>query len=232
MILLLHGDDIVKSRQYLQDFKKSEKFDEIKVYSSNDINLTDLTNQLANQSLIACKRLIIIENLFKNTSFELKNFKIIDQDVDLVIWEDRLLAPTKIKQIEKVGKEYQFKIEPLIFKYLDAIYPGNVKNSLELLKILIKKEDGQFIFAMLIRHFRTLFLASTPSGLDSLKRQLADWQLSKFVFQSKKFNTDKIKKSLELLLDIDIKVKSGSVSGIDQELVDFTYRLTKTSSNR
>jgi len=188
--IILHGENEAKSLQRLDLFIATAKtrgweviYDEIP----------------ATQSLFGVQRLVVIKNfnlvdkkLFKNLN-KLDGTLIVYHDSDLPL---QFLSNFKDAKIEK------YDLPKLIWKFLDN--PSVVG-----FHEIIKSESPEFIFALLSRRIRDLYLP--PVHYQS-------WQLSRLRTQKTKLGDADVKEMVETLASIDIDVKTGKrdlVSSLD-----------------
>ncbi|NLO88715.1 MAG: DNA polymerase III subunit delta [Clostridia bacterium] len=106
-----------------------------------------------------------------------------------------------------------------IFDIVDAVGNKNLSLAIELVRdMLAAGESPVFILYMISKHLRTIlrvksFLEDGYSEKQIIsKLQLHPYVFRKMVDQSKNFSTKKLKSSLELLLKIDLMLKTSSVN--------------------
>lgn len=216
MITLLHGENIVASRQALTQItqKAQQEGLEVAVFERKKIDLSQIRPALESGSLLGKNRLVILENLISSPKGKDKK-KILEYlskgqfDNDLVLWEERQLKGQEEKEFSR-AKIQLFRLDPVIFRFLESIKPGNSKPTLELLQELKRKEEAEMIFYMLIRQFRFLILARDlgAAGLTGM----SPWQQQKFLRQVKPFTLDQLKSFYRQLLEIDWAQKTSKDS--------------------
>lgn len=211
MIRLLHGDNLVESRKGLGTLisEARGKGAEVVFFSGKKITISDLRGALESGSLLGNNRLVVIENLLggiqsKEKSKVIGYLKDGDFDNDLVLWEEKEIKKTGLP---KVFQEQVFKVNQIIFRFLESLKPGNQKEMLNLLLQLKQREEAEMVFYMLIRQFRYLIL-----GKDNELSKMPEWQSRKFVSQSKFFSEEKLKEVYKSFLKIDFQQKTSSDS--------------------
>lgn len=208
-MIILHGENLVASRQQLSTLK--ENFSgEIISFAGEKLNLTQLKQALESLSIFKKEKLIIIENLFTRQSSQekeslLKYLKE-SQPENLIVWEGktidgRSLTPFKLAKIQK------FTLSALIFKFVDSLAPQNKRNSLYWLGQCLKKDAPEVVFYMLSRQIRLLIIAKDLGAKDLTR--LAPWQKAKFVNQAQKFTLKQLVNLYQRLLQIDWQQKTG-----------------------
>jgi DNA polymerase-3 subunit delta len=116
------------------------------------------------------------------------------------------------------------KIEPAIFKTIDAIASKDKKRALRLIKEHLEKGDSPFyLFSMINFQFRNLLIVK-----DLLEKNLSPFNLSdlhpfvvqKSSFLARKFNISELKKIYQKIFEIDLGIKTGKIeSGAALELL-------------
>ncbi|MBI4100026.1 hypothetical protein HY440_03395 [Candidatus Microgenomates bacterium] len=122
----------------------------------------------------------------------------------VVIWSDKKLSATQIKDLEKKFPDLaaeEFKPDPVVFKFLDALKPGNQRVFLPLWQKYIMVEEPEVAFIMVVRQFRLMLNPHDPD--------LASWQKAKLASQAKSFGQPKLEQIYKQLLEIDYQTKSG-----------------------
>lgn len=212
MLILLHGDNPEASRTELKRLKSEAKDKEVRQLDGRGLDPGNLTQALESSSLFGGATLVIIENLFSKLG---KKTKLIEElahkicsnsaSTDVILWEDKEVGVTVIKSLGKAQVRL-FKTPVLIFGFLDAIRPNNVKPLLELLPKVLVNEPPELLFAMIVRRVRQLIMlrgSVTPAGLQ-------DWQASRLTTQAKSFNMDKLVSMQKQLLEIEYSIKTGA----------------------
>lgn len=220
MITVLHGEDIIRSRQALLELKKGVTGAEIIVLDKNNATLTRLIESLEAKSLFGQEKLVILDNIFalkskKELNDILKYFEENEIKADVIVWSDKTLTKTRLKYFRN-AKAQLFKLPAPIFAFLDSIRPSNTKQMLMLLQNSLKSSEAEFVFYMIIRQLRMLILSKTVNNetksLPSDFKRLAPWQKGKLKQQAKKFSQERLFELYHQLLDIDAKLKTGRLN--------------------
>ncbi|MBI4231760.1 DNA polymerase III subunit delta [Candidatus Peregrinibacteria bacterium] len=105
-----------------------------------------------------------------------------------------------------------------IFKLTDSVAQKNKQNSLKIFQILDQSgEDLVKVFFMLVRHFRILIQVQElvskgePSASITKKLNQHPFVIQKSREQSKNFSSKKLEEIYAKLLEIDLKMKTGSI---------------------
>jgi DNA polymerase III delta subunit len=169
--LVIHGEDISSSRKYLTTQLAAYKSKGFVVtwLNGSSVKVADLESAVSSQELFASSRVVVIENLHKNTkttatkeviSF-LSNFlkNPANDHLLIIVWEQRSLTPTMLKAFPG-GTVQEFKIKASIFEWLDSIgSPLSEAKKLSLLNQARANDDDYYLFIMLCRQIRLLLLA-------------------------------------------------------------------------
>ncbi len=125
-----------------------------------------------------------------------------------------------------------------IFKLTDSVAQKNVKESLKTFGILNESgEDLMMIFFMLVRHFRILLqvheMLSKGEKPFSITKKLRQhpFVIQKTSNQSKNFNQRKLEEIYRMLLDIDIKVKTGKIKSYGANNKEFALAIEQLIIN-
>lgn len=124
------------------------------------------------------------------------------QNTIFIIWQDKKLSATKIKELEKLYPGLiaeEFKVNPVVFRFLDALKPGNQVAFLPLWREYLKNDPPEVAFVMIIRQFRLML---NPADL-------APWQAAKIRTQARNF--PEISKIYKQLLEIDYRGKTSQM---------------------
>lgn len=110
------------------------------------------------------------------------------------------------------------KLENNIFLLMDAIGKKNSENALSILNDIIKEGEAPlWILFMIIRQlrliYRSLMLLQRGINFNEIQKAINvhPYALKKAIEQGNNFNITKINKALNLALDIDLKIKRGSM---------------------
>lgn len=214
MITILHGDDIVKSRNELETLKQQLKAAEVLSLDGKKIDLNLLKQALETNPMFTLKRLLIIENISQNKNLAevVESLEDVPSSVELILWEDKEVNKSFLKRLPK-ARVLLFKPEAVLFKFLESIKPGGQQEMLSLLLRGIRVESPEIVFYMLVRQFRFLILLKdgVNSGVEELDR-LADWQKQRLVRQTKYFSLNELFDIYHQLLEIDYQQKTGQAT--------------------
>lgn len=214
MITVLHGENIASSRKVLTEKIKffKEKGGEVIKLDGRKVGLTEIKQACEARSLFGSNKLVVIERFFSQPKSrqkaEIQNyFQYLSLEIDIIFWEEGKLTPSQLAKFPPQTKSYLFKVEPIIFKFLDSFSPENTRQSLSLLSQCNKVESPEMIFYMLCRQVRLLILAK------DLERKgfagMPFWMQNKFLNQSRHFSLEKLLETHRQLLKIDYEQKTG-----------------------
>lgn len=234
MITILHGDEIVASRQQLSNLinlAKSQGREIIKL-DGQKCDFSQIRQALESSSLFVQEKLVVFENLIKRVQKykdkEIPRYFIKSKiQVDVILWENKEFSQAIIKKFAKNPVVRLFKIPSIAFKFLESLKPHNAKYSLTLLQQYLEAAPAPVIFFMLIRQFRFLFLtkSNNKNGPSDFKK-LAFWQKQKLTNQSRWFTIEKLKEIYKKLLEIEYKTKTGKTPfNLKEEIELFILKL-------
>ncbi len=201
-IIALHGEDIGKSYQRLEKFTSEARNRNWEILS--EISLTP--------SLFGKERLIVVRDYKLLTKKILEAFK--KADGTLVVYHESILPKTFLQILPEGSTIEEFKLPKLIWSFLENLIPGNSEKSVQTLHKIIERDAPEFAFTLIARQFRDLYwLKADPKTFP-----YPPWRASKLKIQSDKFSGESLKKIIENLSGIDIKVKTSKaeiVSSLD-----------------
>jgi hypothetical protein len=215
MITVLHGDNLVLSRNRLQALIKQQKLKtqpEIIRLEAATTPLDEFIQAFESGSLFDLERLIVIENLFSLPPSNEKNSKInylfsqANQPIQCFIWEPKKLNPSTLTKINRLQiKALLFKTPAIVFKFLDAVQPKQQTQVLNLFREAVKKNSAEMIFYLLCRRLSQLIQAlDQPASLKG-----AVWQIAKIKTQARSFRLSQLLQLHRQLLKIDRDLKTG-----------------------
>ena len=220
MITIIHGDDVVSSRNYLLELKK-ESENPIQ-FSKDGLSYLDILQTLKGRQLFEEQKNIFIENLLSNKKNVSESEKILDligknsKEFNVYFWEGTEQTQASLKLFSD-AKIKLFKIPQNLFNFLDNIKPNSKENVINFHKAL-ETTEANAIFYMMIRQFRLLIaLTENSDSIDETKR-LAPWQKDKLKRQAIFFSIDKLKKIYNELFKIDLKTKTGEITDLTRAI--------------
>lgn len=205
-IFVIHGDDTQKGYARLSKFVETAKKRSWEVVYIDSDSQNSLSEVVTSPTLFGGERFFIAKDLkiFKDEDFEWINKKKDSLIGNLVIYSNTTLPLSSIKKFTKVDKIEEFKLPFLVYKALDAFYPGNTKSFIGLFREVTENEPTELFFSMLAKHVRDLFWS-----LQKVTPGVPSWRISKLSSQAKKFGEKKLKKIINKLSLIDYKTKTG-----------------------
>lgn len=205
-IVVLHGDDTLKS------YTRLEKFVEVAKERSWEVSYIDESNQnieeiLSGASLFGNERFFILKDVKKLLKKDFEWFKknLADLAGTLIIYSDKTLNASTIKSFPKDSKIEEFKLPVLLWNFLDGLTPGNSTREVQLFHRIMEKEPIEFVFSLISRHFKDLYWVKSDAGSTGFPF----WKMNKLKSQASKFTIIKLQKLIELMAHIDFEVKTS-----------------------
>lgn len=226
MITIIHGDDIVSSRNYFYNQKRSANnptsFD-------GQFELEDIIQTAQSTGLFISDNKIFIENFFSknkvNSTSTRNTLDYINKNsssFELFLWEGKELQKKYINLFNNPLVK-TFVIPKSIFLFLDSISPGNYKNSIGFFHKALQSTESELIFFMLQRQFRMLLTIAdkkTQHSIDEVLR-LLPWQKKKLERQASVFPLQKLLALHKMLYKIEISHKTGGLPYPLDRSIDF-----------
>lgn len=214
MNCLLHGNNTVASRAELVRLveKAKEEGQEVIRLDGGQAQETDLVQALESGSFLGKGRMVVLENFLnqarKTTSF-IDQIKRSQTAYPLVFWEGKSVSPATIKRLGQWRlSEREFKIPPLLFRFLDLVAPGRNEANLRLFRQVIVTESAELIFYLLARQVRLLLLAKSGS----LGAEVPSWKADRLKRQASLFAEEELIGLYRKLLEIDASQKTGQAA--------------------
>ncbi len=230
MLILIHGDHIVKSREILQqqiESARKQGITEIIHLDGKSCSLSELIQATESQSLFGeNNRLVVIESLWRRRSktdlTDLLSYlgQQLPNNNSIIIWEDKVLTATQLKKLSGF-KPTAVTIPKSIFKLTDSITPTTSKKQLiQIFNTTLETDAPEFILIMLARQIRQLIQALDPSN------KLPPWQKQKLSKNAQTFGLKKLVRLHHQLTQLDVNNKTGQsaadlTSGLTHWLISF-----------
>lgn len=209
MITLVHGENIVASRNFLLE-KKSNFKGEIISFNGKTVEIDKLKQAIESVPLFTDQRLIIIEDLYsRSAKLQLKNIlsylNQFQKTNEIILWEGKEIKKPSLGKACSDWNIQLFTHPKILFKFLEAIYPRNNLKILSFLKSLRQTYIDEFLFLMIARQIKYLILAN-----DDALSGMPSWMSYKYKKQAKFFTKDQLINLYKKLLNIDINQKTSS----------------------
>lgn len=225
MITIIHGDDILTSRQHFLDLKKNNS--DALLLDGETLILTDIVQAAEGEGLFSKENTIFIES-FLSKRKQSKEFDNIltyivknQEKTAFIFWEGKeigkkLLAPFKNPKIQL------FAFPNVLFSFLDSIKPGSGNISIKTFHAVTETIKEELVLFMLVRQFRLLLsvFEKSANNIDEVKR-LAPWQLTKLQRQAHFFSKEQLMNIYKNLGKLDSGLKTGSLNLSLTQAIDF-----------
>ena len=223
MLILIHGDDVIASkeklRRELEDYANEEKI----YLNGSKISTTEIILSCESQSIISTERAVIIENIFsKQMTTEkekiLKYLNSLKTSYKIILYEVNELDKKNISKYLPSAKTIRAQLPAFLFRFLETIGLEQAKASLEMMHKLKLQKSIEFILTMLIRQWHLLIIVKDPKSRQS--SGLASWQIAKLLNQARLFDMDKLIASYRQLLQAEYQLKTGKTPYNLSQLLD------------
>ena len=213
MLTIIHGENVVASRNYLlsqiDQFKK--KGQEVLFLDEKNFTPENLVAALE-KDLFGQQKVVVFESFSRLKPNQKKEAtEIIKQHPEgiLFLWEAKTLPASFFKPFPK-SQARLFKPSPILFQFLDALSPKNKQKAIFLLGQVLKKEETGLVFYFLTRRINDLILIKENHEEKVSARQA--WQKEKLKKQAQDFSQEKLADFLCQLIWLDYQQKSGQLS--------------------
>lgn len=218
-IIVLHGEDTVKSYERLKRFIEAARERSWEV-ANLDESETAFEENLSSPSLFGADRFFILRDIRKLGKKEIGWLakKSAGLSGTLIIYHEGEISRTFLKSLPKETKTEEFKLPKLIWDFLEHIYPGNSVTLIKEFHTVIKREAPEFVFTLIARQFKNLYYIKSASK----ELPFQEWQIARLKRQAGKFTPEQLRELIGTLAEIDIKVKTSKadlVSSLDLMIV-------------
>lgn len=190
MINIVHGDNLIASRQFVL----SQVQDPL-VFDAKTLTPEILTQALQSSGLFGPSRPVLINHL---PSLEMLKIISAHADSQVYLWHHKSLSKTALKPLGSKVKITEFKLPPSIFAFLDN--PG-----LKTLHSAVKTNPIELIFYLFSR--RVSQLIQIKDNPDSVKT--SPWQKQKLLTQARAWTMGRLLLFHHQLLKLDFAQKTG-----------------------
>lgn len=228
MLKVIHGENQVASRKKLVELieqaKKQNK--EVTNLNAEKLDRAKLEAALLSESLFGHEKLLIIEGIYSLPKSKKKDefIELISSaSIEIILWDKKSLTKADLKKLPTNLENYEFKITPKMWAFLDALSTNSkAKTSmLKLFKESVASDSSEFVFLMIIRQIRMLIQIKEKNQL-----KIAPFMLSKLNKQAKEFSLQKLLDLHQQLYLIDQKQKqSTGLLNLEGELDLFLFNM-------
>jgi len=211
MLTLLHGENIVASRQVLRSMidTAQEAQAHVTQLDQKTTTLGSVQQALHQDDFFGQSNLLVIENLHAGpTSVQRKQIiaEVVDAEQDIILWEQKKLTATQLKKFPQ-AKQQVFNLSKFVFSWLETLgAQNNEAKGLKLLHQAVAQESSELCFFLLIRQVRLLLQAKDGETL-----AVAPFQKSRFISQSQRFTLRQLLALHQSLLQTDLAIKSSQL---------------------
>jgi len=207
-LFLLHGDNTTASYERLMKYVEHAKKRNWDIIHYAD-KLQNLAQLVRSDSLFDTDKLVIVDNfdLLTKKDLEWLNEESGKFNGNVVIHHNKLLPKTKINSIAKLEKVEQFVYPIILWKMVDAFYPKNGKQFIQLMHQVLEKEAVELVFGLLAKQVRDLYWVLA----DAENCPMPDWKKGKLQTVARKFSKEKLEAIIEEMAEIDIQSKTSDV---------------------
>jgi len=226
MILLIHGDDIIKVEKKFSELldKNTPKIE----FDLKKNTLEEIFDSLHADTLFSEKKIITLRNLKslhhtkrKKLFEKIKEFKN-DEFTNIILTEFSTLDK-KLTTLADADILYTYELPKYFFQYLDCLFPQNNNMAHNLLQKLKSTNDGEQLFYATVNRTRTLLLFKTknPQDFDDINK-MSSFFKSKLQVQSAKWTDNKLTEFYAALFEIELGLKTSTLPLSVAEHLDMT----------
>lgn len=211
MLTILHGDNIVSSRNELTRLKEAAQGKDVRDIDGKDIPESDLRQAVESLSLFGNTVCIVLENVFSPLGKKEKQMKLFAGilseaavTVDIILWESKELSKTVLGYLDR-AKIQLYKTPPIIFEFLDSLGSQNTKEILTVFGTTVETVPVELVLYMTETRVRQLI--QIKDGITPEKT--SSWQAMRLTNQGKSFTMDKLLAMHNRLIELEYSYKTG-----------------------
>lgn len=223
MITIVHGDDIVSSRNYY--ISRRQQVERPVILYGENLNMNHLAQVFQSTTFFdTTNKNVFIEIFFQKK--DNKDFILYLQSQgeksNILIWEPKELSKAQLNLFKNAEIKH-FLLPKALFSFLNELKPNNGKKAIGLFHKALEQVEAQLIFFMIVRQFRLLLAIqeeNMENQLDEIKK-MAFWQKARLSNQAKLFPKDRLKEIFAKVMEIEISQKLGKIILSLPQSIDF-----------
>ena len=214
MIYILHGEDIVSSRNSLN--KILESMQDITRIDGKKESLEAVSNALSSSSLFSDKKTLVVKFFTKikpqKDFMELVSRFESEANTEIILWDESEIKSKSTFDALNKAKVQVFSYPKMYYTFLDSYAPAPTR-SFELLHEVLKTFEAEQVLYGLIRRLRHLLVlkAANYSEFSEFKN-MQSWQLERLKKQADIWREEDLKKVFVELLALDEKIKTSALT--------------------
>jgi len=208
-MILIHGENLLQSRQKLdQLIDQIPPSHQVIRLEGKSLTANQLHQHLRSSGLFVENKTLIIFGLLSlpqsaNKKKLIQVFKDYS-DTPVIFYEQKNVHGATVKSLS-LSPVFQFKPDPLIFKFLDHFSPRQSSQAVDyLLQLEQTQQPADMVFALLAMRIRQLLQATSPNKL-----KMAPWQKKRLIQQSAAFSPHQLISLHQQLYQLDLDNKTG-----------------------
>ncbi len=214
MRYVVHGGDVISSRNYLASLKK--KYKSTLYLDGEKLGVAGIEEAIRNRPLFSDRILTVVENYPAQ-----EKIPSVDTSYDFIFWWSKTL-----REVPRAEKVIHFKDQSVfgVFRFADSIGQKQIKPTLLLLsKLLEEKVPPEKIIGVLTRQLK--MIAQILDG-EVDKVSTSQFVQKKLIGQAKHWDLKSTQEGLAFIFRTDIKIKKGQAKK-EIALTDLAYYLCK-----
>ncbi len=226
-MIVIHGDNIIESRQKLVSIINQAKEKDVLVERLNaqKLDVPTLEVKLQKTDLFGHSRMLIIEEFHsqRRSKKQTAMINMLNQaEMRVCLWEKRELTATMLKKLD-ADQVFKFKLANSLFNWLDSLSPRSNSKSkqIKLLHQAIQENSDYMCFVMLARQIRMLIQAATGGQVKG-----PYFVINKIKRQAKLFSLLQLLSLHQQLYQLDTAIKTSTQKlTLTQSLEHIIYKL-------
>lgn len=216
MLTILHGDDSVRIHTRALELTTSATTRGILIErpEAKSLSVSSLEALVGTDQLFSSEKLIWIDRLYALPKSSQKDALIAwitdrattntTDTTQILLTEDKVLTPTQLKKFTSAKIEL-FKLPQIVFSFIESIGSITPARAVTQFHEVLKTQEAEFVFAMMVRQFRMLLMYVADGIYDG-----PPFSRGKIINQAKKFTQTQLLQIHKRLLAIDLGQKTSS----------------------
>lgn len=206
MIILIHGEDEIKSRERLLALKAGfgENGCELVNLDGKTVRAEEIGMRALTTSLLGQSPAVFVEGFFARKKKIDKEIEALNGEV--IFWEGKEISKTILSSLPKSWKVELFAIPASLFRFLDSLAPGRMQTNVSSLHQVLRSASPEMLLPIFAWHTRQLIWTK----VDPQTLALPSWKVQKLSAQANRFESDALYLLHSKLTDLDRDIKTGN----------------------
>lgn len=210
MIYIIHGDDIVKSKNRV--FMLTQGLKNVSTFNAEKANPIEILSSFGSTDLFVDEKCIVIEKVLKLKKADLEQLlhllSKLEKTATVVLWHNTELSKIFLGKFKNTQNE-SFLLPKLFFTFLDELTPKNLIKELNTLQKMEGVEAEQ-LFYSLAKRVRQLMMVKAGGNFEEVVK-MSPWQSKNLQRQASLWENAQLLSLYKNLFEKEVKFKSSGL---------------------